>query len=279
MTDSTRWISVGELAHAFAPDSNTPPPTSELAGRSLVFHFENGQTVEHRFETESELTWTVTQGPGLGREARETYTATTIRERLYFVDFVRHLDRATAVSMVVDLDLAVVTALMARLPDEAEARRSLLERASAGEELTAVTALFMSGTVGTPYTPDAGRLRPTSDLVGRRVEYTYSSTERYEHVYLNDGFYTWHCLQGSEKGLADTDRCHYYKLGTDLYLFVWREKIVPTLGVVVVDFDAMRTTGKIFGYEGGDFSKIVNFRVGAHARVLNVTRRDDTAAT
>jgi len=278
MTDSTRWISVGELAHAFAPDSNTPQTTSDLAGRSLTFHFENGQTVVHRFETESELTWTVTQGPGLGREASETYTATRIRERLYFVDFVRRLDRATALSLVVDLDLAVVTALMARLPDETEARRSLLERASTGEELTAVSALFLSGTVDIPYSADAARHRPTSDLVGRRVEYTYSSTERYEHVYLNDRFYTWHCLQGSEKGLADTDRCHYYKLGIDLYLFVWREKIVPTLGVVVVDFDAMRTVGKIFGYEGGDFSKIVNFRVGAHARVLNVTHRDDTAA-
>ena len=274
MTDSTRWISVGELAHAFAPDSNTLQPTGELAGRSFAFHFENGQTVEHRFETETELTWSVTRGSGQGREARESYSATRVRERLYFVDFVRHMDQATAVSLVVDLDLAAVTALIGRLPDEAEARRSLLERASAGEELTAVSALFLSGTIDAPFTVEAAVHGPTSDLVGRRVEYTYSSTERYEHVYLNDKFYTWHCLQGSEKGLADTDRCHYYKLGTDLYLFVWREKIVPTLGVVVVDFDAMRTAGKIFGYEGGDFSKIVNFRVGAHARVLNVTRHD-----
>ena len=83
------------------------------------------------------------------------------------------------------------------------------------------------------------------------MEYTYSPTERYEHIYLNEEFYTWHCLLGSEKGLADTDRCHYLKLGDDLYLFVWREKIVPTLGAVVVDFQAMRTMGKIFGHAQG----------------------------
>ncbi|MCS6036118.1 hypothetical protein LNQ52_01035 [Klebsiella pneumoniae subsp. pneumoniae] len=33
-----------------------------------------------------------------------------------------------------------------------------------------------------------------------------------------------------EKGLADVDRCHYVQVAEDLYLFVWREKIIPTLG-------------------------------------------------
>ena len=38
------------------------------------------------------------------------------------------------------------------------------------------------------------------------------------------------CLDGVEKGLADVDRCHYVQVAEDLYLFVWREKIIPTLG-------------------------------------------------
>ncbi len=110
------------------------------------------------------------------------------------------------------------------------------------------------------------------------MEYTYSTTERYEHIYLNEHFYTWHCLLGSEKGLADTDRCHYLKLGDVLYLFVWREKIIPPWGAVVVDFQAMRTMGKIFGHAQGagsrdDASEVVDFRVGARARLLNVTSR------
>ena len=129
----------------------------------------------------------------------------------------------------------------------------------------------------TAFTSSTPRHLPTTDLVGRRVEYTYSATERYEHIYLNEHFYTWHCLLGSEKGLADTDRCHYLKLAEDLYLFVWREKIIPTLGAVVVDFQAMRTMGKIFGHAhggggGNDSSGLVDFRVGARARVLNVTK-------
>ncbi|SPX56212.1 MoaF protein [Klebsiella pneumoniae] len=60
----------------------------------------------------------------------------------------------------------------------------------------------------------------TTALVGMRNQYTYSPTERYEHIYLNDNFYAWQCLDGVEKGLADVDRCHYVQVAEDLYLFV-----------------------------------------------------------
>lgn len=274
MPDEARWITVGQLAHAFAADNNTPRSTGDLSGQTLQLVFENGQTVEHRFESGTRLQWAVTQGSGAGREAEETYTATKVRPGLYFVDFIRHLEQATAVSLVLDLDRQIVTALIARLPDAAEACRSLQDRLSSGDELTGVHATFLQGAMNRPFTNETARHLPTTELVGKRVEYTYSPTERYEHIYLNSRYFTWHCLQGAEKGLADTDRCHYYKLADDLYFFVWREKIVPTLGAVVADFDIMRTVGKIFGYEGEDFGGVTNFPVGAHARVVNVTRRE-----
>ena len=58
----------------------------------------------------------------------------------------------------------------------------------------------------------------------------------------------------------------------DLYLFVWREKIVPTLGVILIDLQQMRTDGKIMGYQESDFSTLSNFPVGATAEIINVTR-------
>ncbi len=103
-----------------------------------------------------------------------------------------------------------------------------------------------------------------------RNQYTYSPTERYEHIYLNDNFYAWQCLDGVEKGLADVDRCHYVQVAEDLYLFVWREKIIPTLGVILIDLQQMRTDGKIMGYQGSDFGALSNFPVGA-------TRRSSTS--
>ncbi|MCE5253152.1 MAG: molybdenum cofactor biosynthesis F family protein [Actinomycetia bacterium] len=272
MSDTARWIPVGELAHAFAPDSNAPQPTGELAGRSFDLFLENGQVVRHRFETETRLSWTVLDGAGRGRTAEESYFAAKVRESIYFVDFVRHMERATTISLVLDLDARIVTALLARLPGEEECRETLAQRVRQGKELTAVSAAFSSGALDAPFTADTPRHMPTGEMVGARVAYTYSPTEQYEHIYLNEDFYTWHCLAGAEKGLADTDRCHYYNIAENLYFFVWREKIVPTLGAVMVDFDAMRTTGKIFGYAGSDFETVADFPVGARAKLLNVTR-------
>jgi hypothetical protein len=163
------------------------------------------------------------------------------------------------------------TILIGSLPDDRAAHRPLLDRIDSGDELTGVSATFVSVAINRPFTDSTPRHLSTGDMVGRRVEYTYSASERYEHIYLNESFYTWHCLEGSEKGLADTDRCHYFKLADDLYLFVWREKIVPTLGVVTVDFAAMRTAGKILGYAGDAAGALANFPVGARARILNVT--------
>lgn len=285
MSEASRWIPVGELAQAFKPDNNTLRPTEDLVGKTLDLHFENGQAITHRFGADGKLAWKTTAGAGMGPGAEEpgaagwgteeAYFATKVREGIYFVDFVKHLERrATTVTLLLDLDLGIVTALIGRLPDESEAAGSPTERLAQGKELTAVSATFISGTVDVPFTADTPRHATTDELVGRRIEYTYSPTERYEHIYLNENFYTWQCLLGSEKGLADTDRCHYYKLAEDLYLFVWREKIVPTLGAVVVDFDQMKTTGKIFGYQGSGFGELTNFPVGAHARLLNITRRD-----
>jgi MoaF C-terminal domain/MoaF N-terminal domain len=211
--------------------------------------------------------------PDRGDETEERCFAAEVRPGIYFLDYVKHRELATSVSLVLDTGSGIATALTGILPDAAEAGIPLSERAAQGEELTAVSATFLSGAIDRVFTPDTGRHLPTLDLVGRRMEYTYSPTECYEHVYLNEHFYTWHCLAGAEQGLADTDRCHHRKIAEDLYLFVWREKIVPTLGVVLLDLKAMRTVGKIFGYQGAGFDQVANFVVGARARLVNVTTR------
>ena len=271
MSGPARWISVGELADAFDADNNAPAQTAELAGSTRTLHFEDGRIVEFRFLSASRLAWKT------GDDATDEtgYFALKPRDGIYFVDLVTGESPPTAVSLVLDVEQNIATSLVARLPESADVGESLMARATRGDELTAVAADFSAAAIDAPFTAATPRHEETSDLVGRRVEYTYSATERYEHIYLNEHFYTWHCLLGSEKGLADTDRCHYLKLGEDLYLFVWREKIVPTLGAVVVDFRAMRTMGKIFGHAqrgtGGPRAGVADFPVGARARLRNIT--------
>lgn len=77
-------------------------------------------------------------------------------------------------------------------------------------------------------------------------------------------------MQGVESGLTGTDRCHYIKIADKLYLFVWKEKIVPTLGVILIFMKRLKTDG---GYRGfGDFDTYVNSRIAAIADVLNETK-------
>lgn len=271
MTDIA-WIPVGELGESFRHESHALPPTDDLAGRTLHLNFEDGRRGECRFDAGGGLLWSGMHAPAAVSRI-ETCLATRIRDGVYFVDFIHGDTQVTSTSLVLDMTHGACTMVSGTLPTRAAASHSLLARAARGMELTPVHTQFAHAAIDAPFDSGTPRHPTTLDLIDARIEYTYSPTERYEHIYLNESFYTWHCLQGSERGLADTDRCHYYSIGPQLYLFVWREKIVPTLGVILIDLQRLKTTGKVFGYRGHDFGPVANFAVGAKARLLNVTSR------
>ena len=54
----------------------------------------------------------------------------------------------------------------------------------------------------------------------------------------------------------------------ELYFFVWREKIVPRPGFVIVDFQRPRSSGRIIGYEDFECRTLTSFPVGARMRVI-----------
>jgi len=267
----TNWISVGALADSFAPDSNILARTDDLVGRQLTLHTADGGAARYEFTTEDTLNWTAS-GPGAAESGSETYTATSLRDGIYFIDFVKAGSRPPcSVSIVADLNLGIATTVTGLMPTAEVAHSSVLRRAQQQQELTPVAATFVSATIDRPYEPGLPHHQPTTELVGLRLQHRYNPHEVYEHIYLNEKRYAWHCLSGIEQGLADVDRCHYYKIAHNLYLFVWREKIVPTLGAIMLDLDRMKTTGKIFGYADDALSSVSNFPVGAHSKLLNKT--------
>lgn len=268
MNQQPEWITVGALAHGFANDNHILAAVDDLAGRTLTLHFDNGWQIEHRFAAKT-LCWNAVGEPA---SADLAYRATSVRPGLYLVDFLKQEEgRTHSVSLVLDLEQQCFTAVIGQMPSQAECAVDLFSRALAGGELTSVKAQFLHGSIDTPHTSNTPRHAPTDELIGLRNQYVYSASEAYEHVYLNANFYSWQCLKGVEQGLADTDRCHYYKIADQCYLFVWREKIVPTLGLVLIDLKAGRSDGKIFGYQSADFSSVANFPVGSLAQVLNRT--------
>lgn len=264
---ASSWVPVGVLAQQGAK-SNKLPPTADFAGRALALCFENGWTLEYNFRTAHDLSWREASRGKKRRWTQEEYSATKVRSGIYFLDYVKHLESATSVSLVLNLNTRIFMAVIGKLPTKEESKQSLLDRARASRELTSVLASFLSGSINKPFGNNTPRFRKTGELLGKRVEYSYSPADLYEHLYLNEQFYTWHCVNGAERGLADTDLCHYFKIADRLYLFVWREKVIPTLGVLVEDFHQMRTSGKLLGYRANDFGKLSNFMVGAKARML-----------
>jgi hypothetical protein len=285
------FIQVGALAEGFAPASHILHPVSDLEGRKFALHYADGATDTLHFvgaqsvEVERTHAGAASSAIACARE-RHACRVTSVREGIYFVDYVgadeRLLDdegkpRAAATSYVLDVRRQLCTAVIGTLPSEAETHIDAFTRVERGMELTGVQVQLRHGRIGAPGSAVESQAAlplhaTTRELIGMRNLYTYSATERYEHIYLNDNFYAWQCLSGVEAGLADVDRCHMIGIDAKLYLFVWREKIVPTLGVVMIDLERMKTDGKIFGYQGSRFDALSNFPVGAHAQVLNVTR-------
>lgn len=266
------FIQVGALADGFAPDSLALPRCAELDGQSLRLCFDDDSVADCRLESDGDASVSIVQ-TGLASSLTDMngFHASSLRPGVYFVDFLHQGPAAQSLSLILDLARGRFTLVRGRLPDAAATRICAFDRVERQLELTGVEVEFLHGAVNQPAAavpPHA----PSRELIGMRNRYRYSPTECYEHIYLNDGLYAWHCLEGVEHGLADVDRCHYYQVAERLYLFVWREKIIPTLGVILIDLEQMRTDGKIFGYQDGDFGATRNFRVGARASIVNHTR-------
>lgn len=272
MSTTSDWITVGALADGFAPAAFILPNLAELAGKSFTLLFANGWEIAHRFDAER-LHWHAADGHSTGSAS---YRATSIRQGIYLVDFLKNeRGQDWSISLVLDTHSQSFTAVIGKLPSATETREGLYARALAGKPLTSVEATFFHGTLDRPWREGACPHAPTDELVGIRNRYRYSPTEVYEHIYLNQNYYAWQCLKGVEQGLCDTDRCHYYKITDELYLFVWREKIVPTLGLVMIDLKNHRSDGKIFGYAGDGFETLSNFPVASYCDLLNHTEHGD----
>jgi hypothetical protein len=270
MSSQPVFIQVGALADGFAPDSNILTPVDDLNGRTLELAFSDGTRSTLAFAADG----TVRAAVG-SAVASFPCRVTSVRDGIYFIDYVGGGDgtRPSTTSIVLDVRQGLCTSVTGSLPTEDEARLDAFTRVERGLPLTGVAAQIRHGRIVQEGADASAALHaPTTELIGMRNMYTYSPTERYEHIYLNENFYTWQCLAGVEAGLADVDRCYMIGIARQLTLFVWCEKVVPTLGVVMIDLERMKTDGKIFGYQGSNFGALSNFPVGALAQILNVTR-------
>ncbi|MEV6824615.1 MoaF C-terminal domain-containing protein [Amycolatopsis sp. NPDC051102] len=237
LSDTSTWLPLDGLAPGF--DANKAPAVDDLQGRSFVLRADDG-------------------GPdrvtGTDIAAGETFL---VDDDLYYVQRHPSPDSREAVSLFLDL----------------RDGRALVVTTTIGDHGTPrVTQEFRPATIE-GFAVRGEPMAPSTALIGRRVLWVYSREHAYEHVYLSPHWYTWQCLAGPERGLADTDENTVYRIRPGIHVFAWREKVIPCASVTVADHrDArrLRSHGVLFGLDAtGEHP--THFTFGAYGRLLSTT--------
>ncbi|MFD6053558.1 molybdenum cofactor biosynthesis F family protein [Agromyces sp. NPDC060279] len=264
LSDTSTWLPLDGLAPGF--DANKAPHSLDLVGREVAVVDERGTRIVHRFN-EHTVDWEYQPGAGDPTEAAaktDAYEAVKVDEELYYVQFHHEYLPNEAVTLVLDFRSGHALAVISVILPEAEAGK------------TRVQQIFVPSQIeGIELRGEAPA--PTTTLIGRRVQWVYSPVHAYEHIYLSPQWYTWQCLAGPERGLADTDENSVWQIRPGIYVFAWREKVIPCASVTIADHRdarAIRSHGVLFGLdESGEVP--THFTFGAHGRLISVTVHPD----
>ena len=260
------WTQISGIAVGL--DAERLPSSEALAGQKMALRAPDAASFSLDFVDGRSLCWEQSDNA-----TDEIYDAVEVAPALFVAGICHRRDPRLSTTLALDLAARRATRVTGRLPSVAKADTSLLSRVHAGEGLSPVDVEFDHWEIEFPggaQSASGPAHARTSDLLGKRLVYTYGDGGVYEHIYLNESRFTWHCLKGPEAGLVDTERCDFYRIRTDVYLFSWREKIIPTLGVVLVNTSEMRSNGFITGIDTRS-GEVSHFPVGAQGSLVNTT--------
>jgi hypothetical protein len=257
LSDTSTWLPLDGLAPGF--DASKAALSDALAGRTFTVADERGSRISHTFG-DGTVTWEL-HGGGDAASASGTDACEVIEvtDGLFYAQFA-HAQRPTeAVTLILDLHSGHALSVVSTLGQPARGRTAV--------QMT-FTPSRIEGIDGAGQAP-----APTTELIGRRVLWVYSSVHAYEHVYLSPHWYTWQCLAGPEQGLADTDENTVWRIRPGIYVFTWREKVIPCGSVTIADHrdqHALRSHGVLFGWDESG-TDATHFTFGAHGRLLSNT--------
>ncbi len=221
------WKAMNDFAAGI--DTNRLPQTAELAGRQISFTDAEG-SIALRFESADSVRWS-----SAGEPARTAwYEAVRIRPDVYFLTLSAPDEPLAADVVALHMGLGRTLRIRSRIADAATPGRPRVDQR------------FLPGTIDGA-APDGIEAAPTRDLIGSRALYRYSPNHLYEHVYLSSERYAWQCLVGEQRGHGDVDLASTWKLADDLYVFTFREFIIPVAATWLYDLAAARTTGTFLG--------------------------------
>ncbi|MGW3995214.1 MoaF C-terminal domain-containing protein [Amycolatopsis sp. NPDC004772] len=187
-----------------------------------------------------------------GRSGADPYDAVEVAPDIFFIDVWRrsHSERE-ALTLIVDRTSGRAMSVLTTVNDHAVPGKPR------------ITQTFAAGTLAGVDVEQSPA--ETRDLLGRRLVTVYSPELVYEHVYLNSRLCAWQCIRGDEPGKADCDEATYWRFAENLYVFAFRERMIPCASVILLDLTRSRSTGKFLEIEDG---KIHNGGIGSDLHLL-----------
>jgi hypothetical protein len=256
LTGTTARLPLEDLAAGF--DANRAPHSLALSGREITTVDVGGSRCHYSF-ADTTVRRRAEDDQSATAGTVEEYIAFEVDADLYFVQVHPRSAPTDAISLVLDLANGRAVHVVSSLGGSRPGR-------------PAVRHVFTSATLdgATVRGAEAG---PTTELIGRRALWVYSSVHAYEHIYLSPRWYTWQCLAGPARGQADTDEQTTWQVRPGIYLFAWRGKVIPGGAVMIADhrdINHMRSHGALFGYDEAGTTP-VHLTFGAYGRLLSTT--------
>ncbi|MFC1884605.1 MoaF C-terminal domain-containing protein [Thermodesulfobacteriota bacterium] len=227
--------------------------TTALVDQKMNITLDSGTTFDLEFTHPNEVNWQSGSESGT-----DWYEAIEVAPRTYYIDMTFAHEPRQSRTFFVNTETRQTLSV-----------HTIMREGDVGKEPRAVHD-FSPGVLGDPTIPPTGmKPAPTRDLIGLRALYIYNPNQCFEHIYLNQKRYSWHCIVGPLKGESDVDFHTTYKFDINQYVFCFREFGLPVSTVFFHNWDQMRETGKFFAI--GEDGAVANTPAGALIRKLSMT--------
>ncbi|MCC6824109.1 MAG: hypothetical protein IT579_25615, partial [Verrucomicrobia subdivision 3 bacterium] len=131
-------------------------------------------------------------------------------------------------------------------------------------ERSTILEAGVGGALATPF-------ERSTELVGKRIHWSYGPTHFFEHIYIEPELYVWHGITGPEAGMGGVEPTSVRKIADNLYLFTWSDRGTPFNGALVIDLTgAPRSNGRLVGWDP-EKRLISQVIVGASGKLVNIT--------
>jgi hypothetical protein len=233
MNDQNRpadWKHFDDFAAGIA--TNRMATSKALVGQTFKITLNSGRVIDLAFTAADTVAWSEGSDAGV-----DWYEALEVAPQVFFINMTFAASPAEDEAFIVSTATRRVLSVRERVREAAEAP---------GEPR--VAQVYAAGVLGDASVPPTGREpAPTRDLVGLTAHYTYSPNHVYEHIYLSSERYAWQNLVGLQRGHGDVDLATTWKFADNLYVFGFREFIIPVASLFFYNWDTMRSTGKFLG--------------------------------